>query len=91
MQQGPVGCYVFLCLVMTSNSEVPEHLTEKEHNITSMVYLGVIPLKFSGSCDDAICCLVTLGKSLTFDFPGKSWYLLILPLRVGSGGAFKNG
>jgi len=32
---GAVGCDVFLCLVMTSNSEVPEHLTQKEHNITS--------------------------------------------------------
>lgn len=37
-----------------------------------MVYLGVIPLKFAGFFDDAICCLVTIGKSFTVDFLGKS-------------------
>lgn len=31
-----------------SNSEAPEQLTEKGHNETLMVYLGVIPLNFAG-------------------------------------------
>lgn len=67
---------------MTSDSEVPEHLTEKDHNITSGALVREYSPAIWGWCDDAHLLPGYTGKSPISDILSKLVYTN-LPIQGG--------